>query len=96
MLLEGPDLQAVDVEVLLGGEGLVVEGGAFVGGASVQLGVQPQAQLAAAKEIKGKRDKVNWGILQNLERQMDRLDFISQIFARPSRQPPTASVLNPS
>lgn len=50
LLLEGPDLQTVDVEVLLGGEGLVVEGGAFVGGASVQLGVQPQAQLAAAKE----------------------------------------------
>lgn len=67
LLLEGPDLQTVDVEVLLGGEGLVVEGGAFVGGASVQLGVQPQAQLAAAKEIQDKRDKVNWCVLQNLE-----------------------------
>lgn len=49
-LLEGPDLQTVDVEVLLGGERLVVEGGAFGGGASVQLGVQPQAQLTAAEE----------------------------------------------
>lgn len=47
-LLEGPDLHAVDVEVLLGGERLVVEGGAFGGGASVQLGVQPQTQLTPA------------------------------------------------
>lgn len=61
LLLEGPDLQTVDVEVLLGGEGLVVEGGAFVGGASVQLGVQPQAQLAAAKEIK-KRETKSTGV----------------------------------
>lgn len=95
MLLEGPDLQTVDVEVLLGGEGLVVEGGAFVGGASVQLGVQPQAQLAAAKEIKEKR-VVNGCVLQNLEQQMDRLDLTSQIVARPSCQPPTTSVLSPS
>lgn len=49
-LLKGPDLQTVDVEVLLGGEGLVVEGGAFGGGASVQLGVQPQTQLTTAQE----------------------------------------------
>lgn len=49
-LLEGPDLQAVDVEVLLRGERLVVEGGAFGGGASVQLGVQPQTQLTPAEE----------------------------------------------
>lgn len=48
-LLEGPDLQAVDVEVLLGGERLVVEGGAFGGGAPVQLRVQPQTQLATAQ-----------------------------------------------
>lgn len=49
-LLEGPDLQTVDVEVLLGGERLVVEGGALGGGASVQLSVQPQTQLTAAEE----------------------------------------------
>ncbi len=40
----------MDVEVLLGGEWLVVEGGAFGGGASVQLSVQPQAQLTTAEE----------------------------------------------
>lgn len=55
-LLEGPDFQAVDVEVLLGGKGLVVEGGAFGGGASVQLGVQPQTQLTPAGE-----DTKSWG-----------------------------------
>lgn len=49
-LLEGPDLQAVDVEVLLGGEWLVVEGRAFGGGASVQLSIQPQTQLTTAQE----------------------------------------------
>lgn len=38
-LLKGPDLQTVDVEVLLAGEWLVVEGGAFGGGAPVQLGI---------------------------------------------------------
>ena len=45
MLLEGPDLHAVYVEVPLGGEGLVVEGGAAAGGAPIQLGIQPQPQL---------------------------------------------------
>lgn len=49
-LLEGPDLHTVDVEVLLGGQWLVVKGGAFGGGPSVQLGVQPQTQLAAVRE----------------------------------------------
>lgn len=49
-LLEGPHLQTVDVEVLLGGEWLIVEGGAFGGGASVQLAVQPKTQMAAAVE----------------------------------------------
>ena len=49
-LLEGPDLQTVDVEVLLGGERLVVERGTFCGGASVQLGIQPETQLTAAEE----------------------------------------------
>ena len=48
-LLEGPDLHAVDVEVLLRGQRLVVEGGAFGGGAPVQLGVQPQTQLTPAE-----------------------------------------------
>lgn len=47
-LLEGPHLQTVDVEVLLGGEWLIVEGGAFGGGASVQLAVQPKTQMAAS------------------------------------------------
>lgn len=49
-LLEGPDFHTVDVEVLLGGERLVVEGGAFGGGASVQLGIQPQTQLTTAEK----------------------------------------------
>lgn len=49
-LLKGPDFQAVDVEVLLGGEWLVVEGGTFGGGAPVQLRVQPQTQLTTAEE----------------------------------------------
>lgn len=52
-LLEGPDLQTVDVEVLLGGERLVVEGGTFGGGASVQLSIQPQTQLTPGKERAG-------------------------------------------
>lgn len=47
-LLKGPDFQAVDVEVLLGGEWLVVEGGTFGGGAPVQLRVQPQTQLTTS------------------------------------------------
>lgn len=47
-LLKRPHLQTVDVEVLLSGERLIVEGGAFGGGASVQLGVQPQPQLTTA------------------------------------------------
>lgn len=41
-LLKGPDLQAVDGEVLVGGEGLVVEGGAGRGGAMVEVRIQPQ------------------------------------------------------
>lgn len=49
-LVEGPHLQAVDVEVLPGGERLVVERGALVRGAAVQLGVQPQTEVAAAEE----------------------------------------------
>lgn len=49
-LLEGPDLQTVDVKVLLGGQWLVVKGGTFGGGPSVQLGVQPQTQLTTAEE----------------------------------------------
>lgn len=49
-LLEGPNLHTVDVEVLLGGQWLVVKGGAVGGGSSVQLSVQPQAQLTAAGE----------------------------------------------
>lgn len=48
-LLEGPDLQAVDAEILLGGERLVVEGGTFGGGAPIQLRVKPQTQLATAQ-----------------------------------------------
>lgn len=50
MLFEGPHLQTVDVEVLLGGKRLVVKGGTFGGGASVQLGIQPKTQLATAEE----------------------------------------------
>lgn len=49
-LLKGPDLHAVDVEVLPDGERLVVEGGTLGGGPSVQLGVQPQTQLPPAGE----------------------------------------------
>ena len=49
-LFEGPDLQTVDVEVLPGGQWLVVKGGTFGGGASVQLGVQPKTKLAAAEK----------------------------------------------
>lgn len=48
-LIEGPDLQTVDVEVLLGGQWLVVECRAFGGGASVQLSVQPQTQLTTGQ-----------------------------------------------
>lgn len=60
-LIEGPDFQTVDVEVLLGGEWLVVEGRASGGGASVQLGVQPQTQLTTARE-RGK-ELENWRTL---------------------------------
>jgi len=49
-LLKGPHLHTVDVEVLLHRERLVVEGGTFGGGSSVQLGVQPQTQLTTAEE----------------------------------------------
>lgn len=49
-LLKGPNLHTVDVEVLLGGQWLVVKGGAFGGGSSVQFSIQPQAQLTAAGE----------------------------------------------
>lgn len=49
-LLEGPNLHAVDIEVLLGGQWLVVKGGAFGGGSSVQFSIQPQAQMTAAGE----------------------------------------------
>lgn len=49
-LLKGPDFQAVDVEVLLGREWLVVEGGAFSGGSSIQLSVQPQTELTTTAE----------------------------------------------
>lgn len=49
-LLKGPDLQTVDVEVLLGRQWLVVKGGAFGGGSSEQLSIQPQAQLTTAQE----------------------------------------------
>lgn len=49
-LLKGPHLQTVDVEVLLGGKWLIVEGGTFGGGASVQLPVQPETQMAATVE----------------------------------------------
>ena len=38
------------VEVLLGGEGLVVEGSTAASGAPVQLGVQPQPQLTPGAE----------------------------------------------
>lgn len=38
-LLKGPHLQTVDVEVLLGGERLVVESGTAGGGATVQLSI---------------------------------------------------------
>lgn len=60
-LIEGPDFQTVDVEVLLGGEWLVVEGRASGGGASVQLSVQPQTQLTSARE-RGK-ELENWRTL---------------------------------
>lgn len=40
----------MDVEVLLGGEWLVVKGGTRGGGASVKLSVQPQTQLTTAGE----------------------------------------------
>lgn len=49
-LLEGPNLHTVDVEVLLGGQWLVVKGGAFSGGSSVESSIQPQTQLTAAGE----------------------------------------------
>lgn len=52
-LLKGPDLHTVDVEVLLGGERLVVEGGAAAGGAPIQLSIQPQAQLTPGVEQRG-------------------------------------------
>lgn len=47
-LLEGPNLHTVDVEVLLGGQRLVVKCGAIGGGSSVQFSIQPQTQLTAA------------------------------------------------
>lgn len=60
-LVEGPDLQAVDVEVLLAGERLVAECGALVSGAAVQLGVQPQAKVTAAeKRRKTWRGELIW------------------------------------
>lgn len=49
-LVEGPDLQAVDVEVLPGGERLVAKCSAPVGGAAVQFGVQPQTKVPAAEK----------------------------------------------
>lgn len=49
-LLEGPDLHTVDVEVLLGGQRLVVKRGACGGGSSVQFSIQPQTQLTAAQQ----------------------------------------------
>lgn len=60
-LIEGPDFQTVDVEVLLGGEWLVVEGRASGGGASVQLSVQPQTQLTTARERS--KELENWRTL---------------------------------
>lgn len=48
-LVEGPDFQAVDVEVLLAGERLVAECGAPAGEAAVELSVQPQTKVAAAE-----------------------------------------------
>lgn len=60
-LLEAPDLQAVDVEVLLSGEGLVVEGGTAVGGSPVQLSIQPETQLTTGEGIGGERGKENRG-----------------------------------
>lgn len=60
-LVEGPDLQAVDVEVLPAGERLVAECGALVSGAAVQLGVQPQAKVTAAeKRRKTWRGELIW------------------------------------
>lgn len=52
-LLEGPDLHTVDVEVLLGGQWLVVKSGAFGGGSSVQFSIQPQTQLPSARKEAG-------------------------------------------
>ncbi len=56
-LLKGPDLQTVDVEVLLGSKGLIVEGGTFGGGASVQLSIQPKTQMTTAEEEKKRKNK---------------------------------------
>lgn len=49
-LVEGPDLQAVDVEVLPCGERLVAKGSAPVRGATEQFGVQPQTKVPAAEK----------------------------------------------
>lgn len=45
MSLKSPHLQAVDVEVLLSGEWLVIEGCTFSGSAPVQFGIEPQSKL---------------------------------------------------
>lgn len=58
-LVEGPDLQAVDVEVLPAGERLVAECGALVSGAAVQLGVQPQAKVTAVEKRQKKHGEEN-------------------------------------
>lgn len=53
-LLECPDLHTVDDEVLLGGEGLVVEGGTAGGGAVVQVSVHPQPYLTSRERDREK------------------------------------------
>lgn len=65
----------MDVEVLPAGERLVVEGGALVCGAAVQLGVQPQAEVAAAERRRGKRCNGRW-LLPSLMGENDCGSFI--------------------
>lgn len=49
-LLKSPDLQAMDVKVLLRREWLVVKGSTFGRGAPVQLSIQPQPKLPTKME----------------------------------------------
>lgn len=59
--IEGPNLQVLDGEVLFGGQRLVVEGGAFGGGAVVKISVQPQPQTP--EKVLKKKIKVKFSII---------------------------------